>query len=194
MKTVILYRSKHHGNTKKLVDAIVVAHPEVDTIDVATLGKNEYPDLSSYHCIGFASGIYYGKFDADLRRVADHVLQAGDKVFLMITYGGASKDYGKDMAAIAQLKMASIVATHGCVGFDTWGPFKLVGGMGKGHPTAEEVQGAVDFYDTFERDYGEILVNEYEKRAKRLAWEAAHPRGGLLDDIKRTAKKIAGKR
>ena len=126
--------------------------------------------------------------------MADHVLQAGDKVFLMITYGGASKDYGKDMAAIAQLKMASIVATHGCVGFDTWGPFKLVGGMGKGHPTAEEVQGAVDFYDTFERDYGEILVNEYEKRAKRLAWEAAHPRGGLLDDIKRTAKKIAGKR
>ena len=38
-RTVILYRSKHHGNTKKLVDALVAAHPEIDTIDVATLGK-----------------------------------------------------------------------------------------------------------------------------------------------------------
>lgn len=45
-RTVILYRSKHHGNTKKLVDALVAAHPEIDTIDVATLGKEEYPDLS----------------------------------------------------------------------------------------------------------------------------------------------------
>ena len=51
LKTVIVYRSKHHGNTKKLVDAIVAAHPEIDTIDVGALGKNEYPDLSPYHII-----------------------------------------------------------------------------------------------------------------------------------------------
>ena len=27
MRTIILYASRHHGNTKKLVDAIVEAHP-----------------------------------------------------------------------------------------------------------------------------------------------------------------------
>ena len=34
MRTIILYASRHHGNTKKLVDAIVEAHPEIDTLDV----------------------------------------------------------------------------------------------------------------------------------------------------------------
>ena len=58
MRTIILYASKHHGNTKKLVDAIVDAYPEVDTLDVHRLDKNEYPDLSEYHLIGVATGIY----------------------------------------------------------------------------------------------------------------------------------------
>ena len=34
MKTVILYRSKHHGNTKKLVDAVAENFDNVDVIDV----------------------------------------------------------------------------------------------------------------------------------------------------------------
>lgn len=33
MKTAIVYYSKHHGNTKKLLDAIVAA-ADVDLIDV----------------------------------------------------------------------------------------------------------------------------------------------------------------
>lgn len=39
MRTIILYASRHHGNTKKLVDAIVEAHPEIDTLDLKSLGK-----------------------------------------------------------------------------------------------------------------------------------------------------------
>ena len=63
MRTIILYASRHHGNTKKLVDAIVEAHPEIDTLDVKSLGKNEYPDLHEYHLIGVATGIYYSEID-----------------------------------------------------------------------------------------------------------------------------------
>ena len=33
-----------------------------------------------------------------------------------------------------------------CQGFDTFGPFKLVGGIAKGHPTSQEIEGAVAFY------------------------------------------------
>lgn len=32
LKTAIIYQSPHHGNTKKLLDAIVTAHPEVALI------------------------------------------------------------------------------------------------------------------------------------------------------------------
>lgn len=54
MKTAIVYHSYHHGNTKKLVDAIAAKH-EVTLVDV--LQKTEY-DLTGFDMIGFASGIY----------------------------------------------------------------------------------------------------------------------------------------
>ena len=96
MRTIILYASHHHGNTKKLVDAIVEAHPEIDTLDVKSLGKNEYPDLHEYHLIGVATGIYYSEIDKDMARVLTNVLQPQDKVFGLMTYGGKNKWYGKD--------------------------------------------------------------------------------------------------
>ena len=53
MKTIILYYSNHHGNTKKLVDAIQASDPEnVEILDVTTAGPK---DLSGYEWIGVAS-------------------------------------------------------------------------------------------------------------------------------------------
>ncbi len=193
MRTIILYASRHHGNTKKLVDAIVESHPEVDTLDVKALGKDEYPDLSEYHLIGVATGIYYSEIDKDMARVLSNVLTPQDKVFGLMTYGGKNKWYGKDIDGICRMKQAIFMGVYGCEGYDTWGPFKLVGGVQKGHPTAEEIQGAVAFFDKLEKEYGDIIVSEYDKRAKRRAYEAEHPAGGLTANIKRTAKKIAGK-
>ena len=48
MKTAIVYYSKHHGNTKKLLDAIAAAS-DIDLIDV-TADKDA--DLSGYDRIG----------------------------------------------------------------------------------------------------------------------------------------------
>ncbi len=193
MKTIILYASRHHGNTKKLVDAIVEAHPEVDTLDVKQLVNNEYPDLSEYHLIGVATGIYYSEIDKDMARVLSNVLQPQDKVFGLMTYGGKNKWYGKDIDGICRMKQAVFMGVYGCAGFDTWGPFKLVGGVQKGHPTDEEIQGAVAFYDKIDEEYGDIIVEEYRKRQKLLAYEKEHPSGGLMANIKRSAKKIANK-
>lgn len=193
LRTVIVYRSKHHGNTKKLVDAIVTAHPEIDTIDVGALGKNEYPDLSPYHVIIMASGIYYGNFDKDLLRVADHCLRDGDKVVGLMTYGGQAKFNGRDLDGVCRMKFANLLCMYGCPGFDTYGPFKLVGGMNKGRPNQEDIDGAVAFYDRLVEDYGEIIIEERAGRDRQDAFNAAHPAGGLMSNIKRSAKKIAKK-
>ena len=58
MKTAIVYYSKHHGNTKKLLDAIA-GENEVTLIDVTA---QPAADLTGYERIGFASGIYYNSF------------------------------------------------------------------------------------------------------------------------------------
>lgn len=58
MKTAIVYASVHHGNTYKIVDALCKPN-EIDLIDAT---KVHEMDMSSYDRIGFASGIYYGKY------------------------------------------------------------------------------------------------------------------------------------
>lgn len=193
MKTVILYASKHQGNTKKLVDAIVAAHPDVDTIDVKSLSKQEVPDLSDYPLIGVASGIYYSEIDKGLARCVSECLQKQDHVFGLITYGGKNKWYGKDIDGICRMKQAVFMGIYGCAGFDNWGPFKLVGGLQQGHPTQEEIDGCVSWYNKLVDDYADIIEEAYAQRSAQLAWEKEHPAGGLGADIKRSLKKIADK-
>ena len=60
--TAICYYSQHHGNTKKLLDAIRKSDPEVILIDVTNDVMKDGPvDLEEYDRIGFASGIYYSR-------------------------------------------------------------------------------------------------------------------------------------
>ena len=62
MTTAIVYYSKHHGNTKKLLEAIA-EHNEVTLIDVT---EQPSADLLSYDRIGLASGIYFNSFAKQL--------------------------------------------------------------------------------------------------------------------------------
>ena len=46
---------------------------------------------------------------------------------------------------IFEQKHASVIGKFGCKGYDTFGPFKLVGGIAKGHPNEEDMKNAADF-------------------------------------------------
>lgn len=143
MKTAIVFYSEHHGNTKKLIDAIA-AENDVTIIDAT---KDENQDLADYDLIGFASGIYYGKFAGQVIKYAERNLNTiGKKVFFLYTYGSERKSYCMDIESLVKSKGSEVVGRYGCSGFDTFGPFKLVGGLCKGHPDSQEIQGAVDFF------------------------------------------------
>ena len=142
MKTAIVYYSKHHGNTKKLLDAIAAA-ADVDLIDVTT---DKDVDLSGYDRIGFASGIYYSSFAKQIIAYAEKNLPDEKPVFFIYTHGAPKGDFLKAMREIADKKHCREIGEYRCQGFDTFGPFKLVGGIAKGHPTEEEIKGAVTFY------------------------------------------------
>lgn len=143
MKTAIVYYSKHHGNTKKLLDAIADAQ-EVTLIDV-TAQPNV--DLKDFDCIGFASGIYYSKFHKSLLKFAEEKLPTGKMTFFVYTYGAEKKGYTDAIAAAVKKRGAKVLGSYGCFGFDTFGPFKLIGGIAKGHPDAKDLSGAVAFYE-----------------------------------------------
>ena len=86
MKTVIVYASVHHGNTKKLVEKIA-EKCKVDLIDAVQQPK---ADLSDYDRIGFASGIYFSKFHQSILELAEKNLPDDKKIFLICTYGGSA--------------------------------------------------------------------------------------------------------
>ena len=143
MHTAIVYYSKHHGNTKKLLDAIHNADPSVVLIDVT---DPRTVDLTVYDRIGFASGIYFSGFSKHTLSFADTRLPENKDVFYIYTHGAPVGGFLKGIREIAKKKHCRELGAYHCLGYDTFGPFKLVGGIAKGHPTEEEVAGAVKFY------------------------------------------------
>ena len=144
MKTAIVYYSEHHGNTKKLLDAIAAKH-DVTLIRVT---NPQETDLSGYDRIGLASGIYYSSFAKQLLAYAHEHLPENKDVFFIFTHGAPKGIFLAAVRKIAEEKKCRELGDYHCQGFDTFGPFKLVGGIAKGHPTEDEISGAVSFYES----------------------------------------------
>ncbi len=142
MKTVIVYASTHHGNTQKVVEAIS-KECDVELIDATKVHEK---DLREYDLIGFASGIFYSKLSAQVLNFANVNLPMNKDVFFIATAGNPIKSNFSSILAIAKDKHANERGRYQCKGFDTYGPFKLIGGIQKGHPDETELKEAVEFY------------------------------------------------
>lgn len=143
MRIAIVTASVHNGNTKKVVDAVAAKLP-VTVIDAT---QTTAADLSGYDLVGFASGVYYSKFHKSLLSFAQANLPAGKPVFYLYTYGSLRPGYTKAIDEIAAAKGCTSRGEYGCPGLNTFGPFKLIGGMCKGHPNADDLAGAVAFVE-----------------------------------------------
>ncbi len=126
------------------MDAIKAAFPDVKTVDIL---KSQIEDLREYDRIGIASGIYYGKFQKEMLEYLEEKLPERKQKFAIFTCGRMTKVYTKDIKALAEKRNCEYLGDYGCYGYDTFGPFKAVGGIQKGHPTEEEIQKAVTFYN-----------------------------------------------
>lgn len=145
MKTAIIYYSKHHENTKQLLDAIKKASSdEITLIDVTTTSS---VILEEYDLIGFASGIYYSKFEKRVLDFAKNNIPRGKNVFLIYTYGAKKDGYTKAIRETLAGTNANIIGEYGCYGFNTFGPFKLIGGIAKNHPDDTDIKNAISFYN-----------------------------------------------
>ncbi len=150
MKTAIVYYSKHHGNTKKLLDAIA-KQSNVELIDASSRTS---ANLSEYDLIGFASGIYYQKYQEAVLKFAEKNLPHGKKVFLIYTYGMKGNTHADAIKQITDSKGAQMLGTYSCPGYDTFGPLKLIGGIAKDRPNDEDISGAFNFFMEITKDIG----------------------------------------
>lgn len=146
MKTAVCCYSRRHGNTLRVLEAMAEGN-NIDLIDVTACSEAQ---LEDYDAVGPASGIYFGQFHKSVLRFADNHLPKGKNVFFVYTCGSMGKGYAKAIAEAAVSRGAAILGEYGCRGYDTFGPFRLVGGIAKGHPNAAELQGARAFYASVE--------------------------------------------
>ena len=143
-KTAIIYASKHHGNTYKLVKAISNNY-DIFLIDAEILHD---ADLSSYDLIGFASGIDFSKFYPSVENFLKDNLPKNKKVFFLYTCARKNAKFSEGMKKEALNKDAIIIGEYCCRGFNTYGPWKIIGGMNKNHPSQEELENAILFYES----------------------------------------------
>jgi flavodoxin len=145
MKTLIIYQSIHHGNTEKVAKKIA----EVLGADLKKPNEVKPEDLANYDLIGFGSGIYFMKFHVSILNFINALPNmAGKKVFSFCTHGSPffpPGGWNKNFQAMLQAKGFAVVGGFQCEGFDTWGPFKLFGGLCKGRPNEKDLDRAAKF-------------------------------------------------
>ena len=140
--TGIIYASTHHGNTEKLVKAIAAEYP-ADTVNIVTEGN---ADLSVYERIGIASGVAFGKYYPEMLAYLNENLPEGKKVFFLHTAGKPEEKQCAEAKEIADSRHCECLGVFCCKGYDTYGPFKLIGGLNRSHPDAEDIAAAMQFY------------------------------------------------
>ena len=151
MKALIIYTSKHQGNTETIARAMATALQA----ELVKLPEPELPPLAEYDLIGFGSGIYWGKHDKEiLALVRSLPLQRGKQAFIFSTSGRAEgwvfNRYNRRLWRILIEQGFSLIGEFSCRGHDAVGaleaPWRVQPGQTKrgGYSCCDNVCSGVD--------------------------------------------------
>jgi flavodoxin len=141
MKCLVVYVSVEHKNTEKVAKSIA----EVLGADLAEAKDIDLTSLPNYDLIGLGSGIFKGKFHAQLIKLVNEMPQASSKTFIFSTSGYGKTSYHGDLRKILEGKGYQVVSDFACKGWDTYGALKLMGGINKHRPNENDLKSAREF-------------------------------------------------
>ena len=146
MKSLLVLYSYHHRNTEKIAKVFA----KVLDAQIKTPQQVDPEEVQEYSLIGFGSGIDSDKHYKVLLNLVDTLPQVTDrKAFIFSTSGMTGKaKAAKDHSALReklQSKGYVVVDEFQCLGFNTNSFLKLLGGMNKGRPNAEDLKHAEEF-------------------------------------------------
>lgn len=148
MNTLVIYKSVHHGNTKKIARAI----SQVLSSPLTTPEKLKTSSLKDFDLIGFGSGIYFGRFHKKISNLVEKLpFFKGKKAFLFATSGAINGilqppdfDFFKAVEKKLLKKGFLIVGKFDCLGWDSY-VLKSLGGINKGRPNKKDLAKAREF-------------------------------------------------
>jgi len=145
MKTLMVCESWHHGNTKKIADAMA----EVLHAEIISPGDVNVEALANFDLIGFGSGIDHGKHYKGLLKCVDALPMLDKNAFVFSTRGAPRLGtYHRTLNNTLAEKGFTIVGEFSCRGYDTNGPLRFIGGIAKGRPNEQDLQRAREFAKT----------------------------------------------
>lgn len=154
LSALLIVYSFHHRNTEKIAQALA----EVLNAEIRTPQSVAPEGLQACDLVGFGSGIYSDQHHESLLDLADSLLQVADKqAFIFSTSGapafaldgGAMEDYVVKAHAPLRERLKSkgyqVVGEFMCPGWNTYAFLKLLGGINRGRPNAEDLERARAF-------------------------------------------------
>ena len=154
MKSLLVLFSYHHRNTEKIANVLA----RVLDASIKKPHRVDPAELQEYDLVGFGSGIYDDQHHHTLLRLADQLPQVSNKkAFLFSTCGAPAEtaEYAdKAHSALRerlQVKGYLILGEFICPGFNTNSFLRLLGGINKGRPNAEDLKRAEEFAQKLKR-------------------------------------------
>lgn len=141
--TIIVCASKHHGNTRRVADAMasVLNAPVVEPSEVS---GDQFAD---HDLIGFGSGIYFGRPDAALMALIKSLPKKTRRTFVFSTAGTPLLRwfYHRSLKRELAARGCEVIAEFICPGWDTVGPLAWIGGIFRHRPNEQDLENARRF-------------------------------------------------
>ncbi|MGB9936490.1 MAG: flavodoxin family protein [Methanobacterium sp.] len=142
MKTAIIYKSVHRGNTKKIAEAMgeALGADLLDCDDVNT------DIIEKYDLIGFGSRIYYYKPHKNLRKFVESMDNVENKKAFHFSTSGDGK-YFDWLEKNLSKKGYEVIGEFHCKGYYAYSLKRLLSrkGLNKGKPDEKDLKNAKDF-------------------------------------------------
>ena len=145
MKTAIIYKSVHRGNTKKIAEAFAETL-EADLFDLKDANKEI---IKEYDLIGFGSGIYYYRPHKKLRKFVEELDNVENKKAFHFSTSGDGKYYDWLEEKLSS-KGFEVIGEFHCKGYYAYSIKGIISrkGLNKGRPNEEDFNNVRKFVES----------------------------------------------
>jgi flavodoxin len=150
MKIAIIYKSIHHGNTKKIAE-VMAETLKADLFDLKDVNMDV---IGKYDLIGFGSGKYFLRPHKKLRNFVEKLDNVDSKKAFVFSTSGDGKPMGWLEKNLSK-KGFDVLGEFYCKGFDTYAFAKIIhrGGLNKGNPDDKDLENARNFAERLKKKF-----------------------------------------
>ncbi|MFI9808603.1 flavodoxin family protein [Streptomyces sp. NPDC052301] len=155
MKVVIVCASVSHGNTRRVADTMA----RVLDAQAVRPGEADPAQLAGADLVGFGSGVFHGRLHPGLSEFVKSLPPSRGQAFVFATSGLPElppTPFTRSLVRLLESKGFAVNGSFSCRAFDTWAPFRLVGGINKQRPNAADLAAARAFAERLRDGKGAV--------------------------------------